>query len=565
MLRHTARRATNSTIRRVILCGIVVGALSTLLVSCSSYTELSRAIDQAESLAEENPNKALEIISNIDKSQLRSNEIKARYALIYSEVSYYNRMLVNSDSLTRIAVAYYDKSNHHHERARAYFQHGMTLQLAGALPEAILALREAHNSLDKYTDNRLEGVVYRLEGDIYRASYLYRNSYNAYVEALQCFERENLPYHTHYTLYNMGQATMKMRQTDLAEGLFIEARDYAIEVGNKDFLCAILHEMCEIYFQLGDKEKFSETVELFDRYDCVLWFVSHYYAMKAMATSNAGDTESAKQYAELATSDPSYDANAVERANYIICRNEGDNEGMVYWLTAMNERLRNALLASAEQPVMNYQLDLLNMTMERDEQQMRNMRHRMIAIYTIITMVLSILVAIMIHRRKQQKRDIQLYMETIHELQLTRQNTQEPLTDAVDKLYNDRLKDLNTLCETYYEHSDTSRHATKVFEQVRQTIEAIKSDEVRLTELESLVNSCRGGLMSKLREQCPKLNERELKVALYSFAGFSSRAICVFIDSNPTALSKLKYRIKTKIKESDATDAEQLISAISDR
>lgn len=565
MLRHTARRATNSTIRRVILCGIVVGALSTLLVSCSSYTELSRAIDQAESLAEENPNKALEIISNIDKSQLRSNEIKARYALIYSEVSYYNRMLVNSDSLTRIAVAYYDKSNHHHERARAYFQHGMTLQLAGALPEAILALREAHNSLDKYKDNRLEGVVYRLEGDIYRASYLYRNSYNAYVEALQCFERENLPYHTHYTLYNMGQAAMKMRQTDLAEGLFIEARDYAIEVGNKDFLCAILHEMCEIYFQLGDKEKFSETVELFDRYDCVLWFVSHYYAMKAMATSNAGDTESAKQYAELATLDPSYDANAVERANYIICRNEGDNEGMVYWLTAMNERLRNSLLASAEQPVMNYQLDLLNMTMERDEQQMRNMRHRMIAIYTIITMVLSILVAIMIHRRKQQKRDIQLYMETIHELQLTRQNTQEPLTDAVDKLYNDRLKDLNTLCETYYEHSDTSRHATKVFEQVRQTIEAIKSDEVRLAELESLVNSCRGGLMSKLREQCPKLNERELKVALYSFAGFSSRAICVFIDSNPTALSKLKYRIKTKIKESDATDAEQLISAISDR
>lgn len=565
MLRHTARRVTNSTLHRVVLCGIVVGALSTLLVSCSSYTELSRSIDQAESLAEENPNKALEIISNIDKSQLRSSEIKARYALIYSEVSYYNRMLVNSDSLTRIAVAYYDKSNHHHERARAYFQHGMTLQLAGALPEAILALREAHNSLEKYKDNRLEGVVYRLEGDIYRASYLYRNSYNAYVEALQCFERENLPYHTHYTLYNMGQAAMKMRQTDLAEELFIEARDYAIEVGNKDFLCAILHEMCEIYFQLGDKEKFSETVELFDRYDCVLWFVSHYYAMKAMATSNAGDTESAKQYAELATLDPSYDANAVERANYIICRNEGDNEGMVYWLTAMNERLRNALLASAEQPVMNYQLDLLNMTMERDEQQMRNMRHRMIAIYAIITMVLSILVAIMIHRRKQQKRDIQLYMETIHELQLTRQNTQEPLTDAVDKLYNDRLKDLNTLCETYYEHSDTSRHATKVFEQVRQTIEAIKSDEVRLAELESLVNSCRGGLMSKLREQCPKLNERELKVALYSFAGFSSRAICVFIDSNPTALSKLKYRIKTKIKESDATDAEQLISAISDR
>ena len=546
-----------------MLCAALV--VATLLASCGDNSTISRAITQAESLAEKSPDKALNIMSSIDRNQIRSSELMARYALVYSEVCYYNRHLVASDSLTRIAVAYYDDTKHHDERARAYFQHGLTLQLSGANPEAILALSQAHKSLEELHNNRLEGVVYRTEGDIYRASYLYRNSYEAYVEALRCFERENLPYHTHYTLYNMGQAAMKMQQMELAEELFIDARDYAIEAGNKDFLCAVLHEMCEIYFQLGDKAKFTETVELFDRYDCALWLMSHYYAMKAMATSNAGDTESAKRYAALATTDPSYDASAVERANYIICRNEGDTEGMAHWLMAMNERLRNALLASAEQPVMNYQLDLLTVTMEHDEQQMRSMRHLMIAISTIITMILSILVAVMLHRRKQQKRDIQLYMDTIHELQLTRQNTQEPLTDAVDRLYNDRLKDLNSLCETYYEHSDTTRHAAKVFEQVRHTIEAIKSDEARLAELESLVDSCRGGLMSKLRKQCPKLNERELRVALYSFAGFSSRAICVFIDSNPTALSKLKYRIKTKIKESDASDAELLISAISDR
>lgn len=565
MLRHIANLATRGMLRRAMLCGIVVMVVAPFMSSCGHSTEIERAINQAEFLAEKSPDKALEIVSTIDRGQIGNSELMARYALVYSEVCYYNRHLVTSDSLTRIAVAYYDDTKRHNERARAYFQHGMTLQLAGANPEAILAFREAHKSLNEHPNNRLEGVVYRTEGDIYRASYLYHNSYNAYVEALRCFERESLPYHTHYTLYNMGQAAVKMHKLELAEELFIDARDYAIEAQNKDFLCAVLHEMCEIYFHLGDKEKFTQTVELFDRYDCVLWLMSHYYAMKAMAEANAGDMESAKRYAELATSDQSYDAGAVERANYIICRNDGDTEGMVHWLMAMNERLRNALLASSEQPVMNYQLDLLNVTMERDEQQMRSMRHLMIAISAIITMILSILVAIMLHRRKQQKRDIQHYMETIHELQLTRQNTEEPLTDAVDRLYNDRLKDLNSLCETYYEHSDTTRHAAKVFEQVRHTIEAIKSDESRLAELESLVNSCRNGLMSKLREQCPKLNERELKVALYSFAGFSSRAICVFIDSNPTALSKLKYRIKTKIKESNATDAELLISAISDR
>ena len=71
--------------------------------------------------------------------------------------------------------------------------------------------------------------------------------------------------------------------------------------------------------------------------------------------------------------------------------------------------------------------------------------------------------------------------------------------------------------------------------------------------------------MVKLREQCPKLNSKEIKVVLYSYAGFSSRAICVFMETNPVALSKIKYRIKLKIKECEAPDADLLITSIGDR
>lgn len=565
LLRHIDKKASKALCHRVMLCGVALAAMAMLLLSCDDDLELTTAIERAESIAKEQSKEALDIISKIDRGTIESEELMAYYALVYSEVCYQNRMLISSDSLTRVAVAYYDNAENQHLRARAYYQHGMTLQLSGANPEAILALNEALKSLQYCNDNHLKGVVYRTQGDIYRASYLNHNSYDAYVEALRCFEQEKLPYHTHYTLYNMGQAALKMQQPELAEELFVDARNYAIESGNRDFLCPVLHEMCEIYYLLDDKEKFAETVDMFQRYDCVLWLVSHYNAMKAIALSNSGNHEEAKNYVKLAAADPTYDVYAVERANYVICKNEGDSEGMVYWLTEINKRLNNELIAATEQPVMNYQLDLLNVTMERDKQRMRNMQQRTLAIYSLVAIVIAVLIAIMVYRRKRQKRDIQHYMETIHELQLTRQDSNEPLSDAVDRLYNDRLKDLNSLCETYYEHSDTARHTAKVFEQVRQTIEAIKSDEGRLTELESLVNSCRGGLMSKLRSQCPKLNEREIKVALYSFAGFSSRAICVFVDSNPTALSKLKYRIKTKIKESGAEDAEMLISSISDR
>ena len=224
------------------------------------------------------------------------------------------------------------------------------------------------------------------------------------------------------------------------------------------------------------------------------------------------------------------------------------------------------------QPVLNYQINLLQSHLEREEQEQQAIlrerqlsQQRNIAIYISLTIIIIVVVANLRLRMAQKDRDIANYVAMIDELQLTRNDISQPMADAVDRLYNDRLKDLNRLCETFYEHSDTSRQVSKVFEEVRLTIESIKSDEARIAELERMVDSCRNNLMAKLREQCPKLNEKELRVALYSYAGFSSRAISIFVDSNPVALSKIKYRMKTKIKECGGPDAEMLIQNLTDR
>ena len=174
----------------------------------------------------------------------------------------------------------------------------------------------------------------------------------------------------------------------------------------------------------------------------------------------------------------------------------------------MNKRLESSILKAAEQPVLNYQIDLLQNTLDKEERELRITRQRNVSTYVMIAVLLSLLLGFIRGYAAKKNRDIQRYIETIHELQLTTNNSSDSLSEAVDHLYNDRLNDLNRLCETYYEHSDTSRHATKVFEQVRETIESIKCDEARIKELEQLVNSCRGNLMAKLKEQCPKLNTK---------------------------------------------------------
>ena len=537
-----------------------------ILAGCTpKQRDIMDSVAEAEEIVITNPTEALRIIESVDREQITKDDDIGYYALVYSEARYYNRILVKSDSLTRLSVKQYRKDSDHDRRARAYFQHAMVLQLNDSLPEAMIALMESLKSLDKHENLRLRGVVNRTMGDIYRARYCYPNSVVAYSNAYQCFKQLDLPYHCNYTKYNMGQAAVKMHSYAQAELLFGEARDYAIETGDMDFLCAVLHELCEIYLKQKEYDKCRETLDLFDEYNCVLWFVSRYYAMKAIVSSEAGEIEEAHRLVEMALAENNSDKAIIEEAYYHIYKNSGDLENALLWQECINARLDESLLKASHQPVLNYQIDLLQNNLEREEQERRTTRQRNLSIYVLIAIVLSLVIGFLRGYVSRKNRDIQQYIDTIHELQLTTHTASDSLSEAVDHLYNDRLSDLNRLCETYYEHSDPSRHATKVFEQVRQTIESIKSDEARIEELEKLVNSCRGNLMQRLREQCPKLNTKEQRVVLYSYAGFSSRAICTFMDTNPVALSKVKYRIKLKIKESGAKDADLLIDSIGDR
>ena len=570
---------------------LVFIAVMLISVGCDDEVLFEEEIRHAEVIAEEQPERALAIMEAVDGQAISGASNRAYYALVYSEVCYYNRMLVDCDSLTRVAVDYYKTSNDYEKRARAYYQHGMVQHLAGNAPQAIISFTAAHDALDNaislhetslsahetslsaretslsaYETSlsaRLDGLIHRTMGDIYRANFLYRNSLNSYEEALECFNRLDLPYHSHYTLYNMGQAAIKLGEYDYAEELFITARDYAIATNDKNFLCAVLHEMCEIYLQREEYTKCGEAVAMFEEYDCVLWFISRYYAIKAIVTSEQGDNDSALRYIALAEESSGYDEAAIESAKYHVYNNIGDREQTIYWLNAINERLSSTLQNASEQPVLNYEIELLRQSLDQEMRRAEIVRERNIAIYSFIGIVSVMILLFMYNRRKRLQQEVRHYMETINELQLTKPDSSPaPIVKAVDHLYSDRITDLNRLCEIYYEHSDTSRQATKIFEQVRATIESIKSDEARIEELEGVVNSCRNDMMAKLRACCPKLNDRELRVALYSYAGFSSRAICLFMDTNPVALSKVKYRIKSKIKECSSPDAEMLINSI---
>lgn len=549
---------------RVLSCLALLVAIL-LGVGCGSERDAKERVARAESLRIDSPEEAMELLRGVSLEDFSSKRERAHYALVRSEVYYYNFMDITADSLAKPMMEYYLESDGHAERVRALLQCSFVSKSNGRLAEAMVALLEAEESIAEVDDMRLKGLLYRTKADIYSEGCLFANALDEYSKAKVCFECEGLEYHSASVSYDMGGMLIQLREFDRAEEVLGEALEYATTAENWEFMCGVLHELLDLSIYRDDYEACRRYLDSFAEYDVLLFGDAHYHAVLAMVMSKDGRVDDALRIVAEAETMEDNEWADVEYARYIIYRNAGDTEQALNWQERSKHAQDRLMLEVLKQPVLNVEVEMLqhNLKAERRERELVAERNAVIFVCVAIAIVAIVLFAW--YRIRRKNREIAQYVEMVSELQLTLRTLPEEMAHSVGALYRDRFVELNDLCETYYEHSGSSRHKSMVFNKLAQTIDAIKSDSVRVAELEEAINKYRGGLLRKLDEVLPKLNERDRRVALYLFAGFSNRAISIFIDSDPVAVSKIRYNIKQKIKNSGAEGTEVLIEALSEK
>ena len=548
---------------------LMLAVCMVLMAACSSRDAL-RSIERAEQLMTVNPEEALRIIEGVDAEALRTEEDRARYGLVYSEAYYYNYIDVDADTLTQGMMRYYLESDNHPERARAMFQHALVAYNGGELAEAMVALVEAEKSLQKHTNRKLEGSVQRLKGDIYSEGCLYVNALDAYTAARDIFAELGLEEHVQFLDYDMGGTLIQLRRFEEAKEVLEGVMVYAQAAENDSFVCAVAHELLDLAIYLEDYDMCRRYVELFENEGVLLYGEPHFMCAKAMLMAHEGRLEEALALVtEAEGMEDDLEWADVEYARYIIHRNVGDAEGALYWQEVSENAQDQLLINVLEQPVLNVQVDKLRADLEAELRERELMRERNITIYVAVGVaVVLVIVALCLYARYRIRRkdsEIANYVETIESLRMDIERIPRDMASSITSLYRDRFSELNELCDIYYDHSGSSRHKNLVFNKVLETIEAIKGDASRIDELGAMVDNYRENALQRLKSALPRISERDYRVALYSFAGFSNRAISLFIDSDPVAVSKIKYNIKSKLKGVEAADCEQLIALLSDK
>lgn len=527
-----------------------------LHVCCSTDQHTAELISHAESIAIEHPDSALSIIRSVIPNHIRGKHNKAHYQLVYSEALYYNRIFSDNDSITRPMANYYMTSDNHNERTRALYQHANVLKSSGNNAEAMLNLMNAEKSFEHISNCRLKGLIYSTKGEIYGMECLYNNALEEYHKAKNMYEEAGLEYHKIYTDYNIAQTYNKLRQFDNAECYFYKALYYALAQGINEFAIDILYSLIIQYSENAQYEKLSNLIEEHD--DLLITHQNLYHLYAGIRYAYIGDKENAINSLNLAQN-YNADFSELEYCNYIVYRILNNEQMALIHIERCVNLQNETVLSSLNAPLLNMQIELLKQ--ESHTLQIKNNNIKLW--YTLVSICLIGLIAsIMLYyhyRQAKQKRDIEKYIAIIEELKTALRSLPDTMNKQIDTLYKSRFNELNKLCDIYYDSTGSSRQMKIVFKQLQNIIESIKNDKVYGVELERIINEHCDNIVDKLYKQCPKLSERQKRIAIYCYAGFSLRAIAIFMDSNPTQISKDKYKIKSLIANSNAINSDKLI------
>ena len=514
-----------------------------LLVGCSTDQQTMQLIEQAEQVMIDHPDSALNIIRSVDAESIRGEEDMAHYRLVMAEACYYNRIVPSRDSIAQPLFDYYLKSDDHAKRARALYQYALVMSYHGENSYAMKALIEARKSLQHVSNMRLEGLVHRSIGDIYNNECLYNNALESFGLAKNCFAKADLPLHSLHSSFMVASTHLSLRNYVQGIEVLKECENEALSLGDNRMVYDAQVRLCYAYIEIGDYDSFVNTYERMSAQVSCLG--GDYYCFGAFYQAYQGNyLEAEKLYDQalcFANESPLY-LNYIRLQLYVM---KGDYKSALMQYLCNVAASDSDVMKALDHNVLNTQIDLIDSERTLIEERAQIDKMRLICVIAVLVLIIATILLYARYLYVKRSRDIANYISVIAELEQslkTATSNESSMIKSVDFI------ELNKICEIYYQYGNTTHISGKVVAAVNKSIDSLKNDEECLKNLENIVNSQHDNLLLDIREQCPKINNKEYRYIIYYLHGFSSRSIAMLLDIDTDALSRLKYKVKAKLR-----------------
>ena len=156
---------------RMRLLLLIITAIT--IVSCNDArrSETYRLLEDVDSYIEARPDSALAVLEGIDKSELTSKELEAKYALLLSQALDKNYIDLQSDSIIAPAVRYYENHGTPDERLLTHYYRGVIYLNDGDRESAMESYIKAERYVDECRDYGVIARLYTAKMNLYRYVY----------------------------------------------------------------------------------------------------------------------------------------------------------------------------------------------------------------------------------------------------------------------------------------------------------------------------------------------------------------------------------------------------------
>ena len=558
----------NKTLIIIVIIAATAAALSLGIYQKRTH-QINASLLQIEQLMYERPDSAWKILQHMPSiSQLRKEE-QALHALLFTQAQYKNYIPVKSDSLLRIAEAYYRTSNDSLHKAWTLFYLAQYYRDSDEKEKALsyfqqanIASRNIENNQFKFLLN-LHWAGLLTNEDAYEKGIEKYQTANRYAILLKdtlkqinlygkwgwcCLLKEEDERAD--SLFNVGltlSATTKDRIYDkyLLNRLSLTARerkDYkrALELVNRSL--SLAKDSTELYPLWGNKGKILLEMNQYDS--------AHFYLSK--------DTRDYDPYFK-----------ATHYLNWSIYEEKIKNlPKALEYSKRYAELLDTIYQKRLESKVVNLQHKYDYSLIQSENKLLKIKRQRLYISLTAICMAVLTVAVIFFYKRREEKRKLAEQMRSkddlMKEMRLQLQEktidlhaAQEKIIEketALDKELSQRKKMRSeysskeaAMRKEILRHSEIIRKMEQLNKMSQQ--DKIQSRSVVLSDeeqdnLAEVINICYNNFTDRLWKKFPTLTKADISLCCLIKIGISNSNMLYLLDTNKVALKKRKNRLK---------------------
>lgn len=524
-----------------LLIGIGGALFFSFLSSCSSREE-NPLLLRAESLMKAQPDSALWILENSSFPQKMSRKDNALYALLLTQARHKNYIILDSDSLIRIAVDYYGDTKKSFRAAQAHYYWGATYRDMENLP---FAVEEYLKAIQLMPDNKdpFLAIIYDNLAECYQEEDLYDVAMGAYEKAYQILYKDKKQ--LYYPLRGMAHLFLLQNQLDSALCYFQKAYVCVLATRDSSKLPVLYNDFAMVYDQ---KREYIQANEYISKAIPMFGLDNLYgaYYLKGRIMLGLNRLDSARYY---------FDKNKEELDIYKrATRYDGlyqIEKKMGHWSAAVENADAYMILYDSIQGLSdNLKLDNLMDNYELDKykralsQQAKTIIGSLAATFFLFIIIGGFLFLWNDVRRK--KRYIALQQD------LLQKRVDVMLLSGEDMPKETHANQLAKLREQQIQICLSMFQTTECYKKMQAIEKATPKQQLKLlcalkSELIGIIHKIFIDVMSNLKECCPALINDDLFYCVLSLLHCSKIVTIELMGASADALKTRKNRIKNKM------------------